>query len=120
MIPPIMAQQKTKLLSLHHHSKDQISMDNKQLDESNTLDKLLGLKITPNFKWDIYIQHIAKDAARIVGSFYRSRKFLTPDAILYLYKSQIHPKIEYFPTFWLDPPSTHYPPLMGFNIAYIG
>ena len=75
-------------------------MDNKQLDESNMLDMLLGLKITPNLKWDIYIQSIADDAARMVGSFYRSRKFLTPGANLYLYKSQIHPKMEYCSNIW--------------------
>ena len=75
-------------------------MDNKHLDESNILDKLLGLKIIPNLKWGIYMQSIAKDAARMVGSFYRARKFLTPAAILYLYKSQIRPKIEYCSHIW--------------------
>ena len=36
----------------------------------------------------------------MVGSFYRSRKFLTPAAILYLYKSQIRPKMEYCSHIW--------------------
>ena len=113
---------KTKLLSLHHHRNipilPSISMDNKQLDESNILDKLLGLKITPNLMWGIYIQSIAKDAARMVGSFYRSRDFLSPAAIWYLNKSQIRPKWDIVPTFWLDPPSTNCPPMIGFNITF--
>ena len=31
----------------------------------------------------------------MVGSLLRSRKFLSPESILYLYKSQIRPKMEY-------------------------
>ena len=63
------------------------------LDESPSLDKLLGLKFTPDLKWNSYIASVARDTARMVGSLYRSKKFLTPRAILYLYKSQIRPKI---------------------------
>ena len=36
----------------------------------------------------------------MVGSFYRSRKYLTPPALLYLYKSQIRPKMEYCCHIW--------------------
>ncbi len=36
----------------------------------------------------------------MVGSFYRSRKYLTPEAMLYLYKSQIRPQMEYCCHIW--------------------
>ena len=36
----------------------------------------------------------------MVGSFFRSKRFLTPAAILYPYKSQIHPRIEYCCHIW--------------------
>ena len=36
----------------------------------------------------------------MVGSFYRSRKFLTCKALLYLYKSQIRPKMAYCSHIW--------------------
>ena len=95
---------KTKLVSFHHHivtpDFPPISMDGTDLEESPCLDKLLGLKFTPDLKWDAYIACVAKETARMVGSFYRSRKFLTPKAILYLYKSQIRPKMEYCCHIW--------------------
>lgn len=89
---------KTKLLSVHHHRNvpqlPPIFMDGVQLEESVMLDKLLGLKISYDLKWNPYITSVAKDAAKMVGSFYRSKKHLTPDAIVYLYKSQIRPRME--------------------------
>ena len=36
----------------------------------------------------------------MVGSLYRTRKYLTPSAILYLYKSQIRPRMEYCCHIW--------------------
>lgn len=40
----------------------------------------IGLKFLSKFKWNYNIQ------SKIVDSFYRSRKYLTPFSILYLYK----------------------------------
>ena len=36
----------------------------------------------------------------MVGSFFRLKRFLTPAAILYLYKSQIRPRMEYCCHIW--------------------
>ena len=95
---------KTKLISFHHHRDTPVfppvTMGGMTLDESPSLDKLLGLKFTPDLKWNSYIASVAKDTARMVGSLYRSKKFLTPKAILYLYKSQIRPKMEYCSHIW--------------------
>ena len=46
--------------------------------------------------------HIVRcqDASRMVGSLFRSKRFLTPAAILYLYKSQIRPRMEYCCHIW--------------------
>ena len=75
-------------------------MDGRQLDETPMLDKLLGLKISTDLKWDAYIRSVAKDVARMVVSFYRSKRFLCPESILYLYKSQVRPKMEYCSHIW--------------------
>ena len=95
---------KTKLVTFHHHRDTPdiptISMDGIALEESPSLDKLLGLKFSSDLKWDSYIASVAKDTARMVGSFYRSRKFLTCKAMLYLFKSQIRPKMEYCAHIW--------------------
>ena len=95
---------KTKLITFHHHRDTPvnplITMDGAVLEESPSLDQLLGLKFTPDLKWDYYISSVAKGTARMAGSFYRSRKFLTSKALLYLYKSQIRPKMEYCSHIW--------------------
>ena len=43
--------------------------------------------------------NVAKNGSKIVESFYRSRKYLSP-SILYLYKSQIRPTMEYCCHVW--------------------
>ena len=75
-------------------------MDGTYLNESTCLNKLLGLKFTPDLKWNAYIDSVAKDAARMVGSLYRSMRLLTPESLLYLYKSQIRPRMEYCSHIW--------------------
>ena len=94
---------KTKLLSFHHHRGSpvfpDIFMNGESLDEQQSLDRLLGLKFTSNLKWSSYIRDVAKDVSKMIGSFFRSRRYLTPQSILYLYKSQIRPKMELKMTF---------------------
>ena len=70
-------------------------MEGSNLVEAPCLEKLLGLKLTPDLKWNAYILAEAADTGKMVGFFYRSRKYLTTPALLYLYKSQIRPKMEY-------------------------
>ena len=95
---------KTKLLSFHHHRNppnlSPVEMSETTLSESSCFDRLLGLKITPDLKWNEYIREVAKVAGKMVGSLLRSRKYLSPESILYLYKSQIRPKMEYCCHIW--------------------
>ena len=94
---------KTKSVSFHHHRQPNfspLSMNGVDLVESDSHDRLLGLKLTTDLKWDSYITRIAKNASKMVGSFYRSRKYLSPSSILYLYKSQIRPTMEYCCHIW--------------------
>ena len=54
-----------------------------------------------------YIQFIVKAASRKMGSLYRSQRFLTPESILYLYKSTIRPCMEYCSHIWDGAPRSH-------------
>ena len=94
---------KTKSVSFHHHRQPDfsvLSMNGVDLVESDSHDRLLGLTLSSDLKWDTYIARIAKNASKMVGSFYRSRNFLSPSSILYLYKSQIRPTMEYCCHLW--------------------
>ena len=62
-------------------------MENAILSEASCFDKLLGLKFTTDLKWNFYIESVAKETAKMVGSLHRSKRYLTPPAILYLYKT---------------------------------
>merc|ERR1712044_146124 len=95
--------------TIHHHHGNlilpHIEMDGSELPEAPNFDKLLGLKITPKFEWKSDIEAIGVPAGKMVGSLSRSRKFLTPSAILYLYKSQIRPTMEYCLLIWAGSPN---------------
>ena len=79
-------------------------MNGVPLEEQDNLDRLLGLKFTTDLKWKEYIFSVAKDVSKMIGSLFRSRAYLTPEAILYLYKSQIRPKMEYCSHIWAGSP----------------
>ena len=95
---------KTKLLSFHHHRTDHtfpsIQMNGLDLEEQTSFDRLLGLEFTSDLRWNKYITEVSKAVSKMIGSFYRSRKFLSNESILYLYKSQIRPKMEYCSHVW--------------------
>lgn len=46
-----------------------------------------NMQLNPDFKWKSYIQQIAKDAGKVVGSLYGSSKYLIPRATVYIYES---------------------------------
>ena len=95
---------KTKLMSFHHRrtfvDSPSVEMNDIVLNETPCLDRFLGLKITPDLKWNSYITSVSTRAGKMVGSFYRSREYFTQSAILYLYKSQIRPTMEYCCHIW--------------------
>ena len=74
-------------------------MNGNTLTESSTL-HLFGLSFRTELSWKPYIQTIAKSASAKVDSLYRAHHFLTPDSILYLYKSLIRPCMEYCCHIW--------------------
>jgi len=93
---------KTKLLSInryHHPSLCKIEMGKSELTENDSI-RLLGITLTNRLCFNSYIESIAKSAAMKVGSLLRARGYLTPETILYLYKSTIRPCMEYCCHLW--------------------
>lgn len=54
---------------------------------------ILSFKFNSDLEWSWYIRYLNKDAEKIVASLYRSIKYLTFRAILYLYERQLRPKM---------------------------
>ena len=65
--------------------------------------KMLGLTFSSKLDWGSYIISIAKTASKKIGTLIHSMKFLSPEVALYLYKSTIHPCMEYCCHVWLVP-----------------
>jgi len=99
---------KTKLLSINkfkHPNLPPISMGGKALPENSEV-RLLGLILSDSFTWKNYIESVAKSASMKVGSLHRVRHFLSPESILYIYKSTIRPAMEYCCHLWAGAPTT--------------
>ena len=56
---------------------------------------MLGLTFSSKLDWGSYIISISKTSSKKIGALVRSMKFLSPEVALYLYKSTIHPCMEY-------------------------
>ena len=69
-----------------------VNMDGSVLEEKSSF-KMLGLIFSSKLDWGSYIISIAKTASKKIGASIRSMKFLSPEVVLYLYKSAIHPCI---------------------------
>ena len=93
---------KTKLLSVNRfkdHFLPSVMMNEAELPKNSHF-HLLGLSFSNDFSWNNYIDSISKTAAIKVGYLYRARNFLSPESILYLYKTTIRPCIEYCCHIW--------------------
>ena len=100
---------KTKLLTISKHKSDNsfpVHMSGAPLPEHDSF-KLLGLTFSKDLSWGQYIQSIAKVAAMKVGSFYRARSYLSPEAILHLYKTIVRPCMEYCCHLWSGAPACY-------------
>ena len=98
---------KTHLLSVNNYKNTHdapISMDENNLTEDESI-RLLGLSISSNLSWSDYISSIAKSSSRKVGSLFRARRSLSPEAILHLYKATIRPCMEYCCHLWAGAPA---------------
>ena len=71
-----------------------VKMDGSVLEEKSSF-KMLGLTFSSKLDWDSYIISIAKTASKKIGALIRSVKFLSPEVVLYLYKSTMPPCMEY-------------------------
>ena len=68
---------------------------------------MLGLTFSSELDWGSYIISIAKTASKKIGALICSMKFLSPEVALYLYKSTIHPCMEYYCYVWAGAPSCY-------------
>ena len=68
---------------------------------------MLGLTFFSKLDWGSYIMSIAKTAFKKTGALICSKKFLSPEVALYLYKSTIRPCMEYCCHVWAGAPSCY-------------
>ena len=99
---------KTQLVSFDWSNNGSIDakMGGSVLEEKSSF-KMLGLTFSSKLDWGSYIISIAKTASKKIGALIRSMKFLSPEVALYLYKSAIHPCMEYCCHVWAGAPSCY-------------
>ena len=68
---------------------------------------MLELTFSSKLHWGSDIISIAKIVSKKIGALIRSIKFLSAEVALYLYKSTIHPCIEYYCHVWAGAPNCH-------------
>ena len=93
---------KTQLVSFDRSNNTgaiDVKMDGSVLEEKTSF-KMLGLTFSSILDWGSYIVSIAKTASKKIGALIRSMKFLSPEVVLYLYKSTIRPYMEYCCHVW--------------------
>ena len=69
--------------------------------------KMLGLTFSSKLNWRSYIISIAKTASKKIEALVESMKFLSPEVALYLYKSTMHPCMEYCYHVWAGAPNCY-------------
>ena len=82
---------KTQLVSFDQSNNTgaiDVKMDGSVLEEKSSF-KMLGLTFSSKFDLGLYIISIAKTASMNFGGLICSMKFLSPEIVLYLYKSTI-------------------------------
>ena len=70
--------------------------------------KLLGLTFCSKLDWGSYMISIAKTASQKIRALIHSMKFLSPEVVLYLYKSTTCPWMQYCCQVWAGAPSYYY------------
>ena len=93
---------KTQLVSFdlsNNNGSIDMKMDGSVLEEKSSF-KMLGLTFSSKLDWGSYIISIAKTASKKIGALIRYMKFLSPEVALYLYKSFVHPCMEYCCHVW--------------------
>ena len=70
-----------------------VKMDGSVLEEKSSFE-MLGLTFSSKLDWGSYIISIAKTASKKIGALILSNKFLSPEVVLYLFKSTMQPCME--------------------------
>ena len=83
-----------------------VKMDGSVFEEKSSF-KMLELTFSSKLHWGSDIISIAKIVSKKIGALIRSIKFLSAEVALYLYKSTIHPCIEYYCHVWAGAPNCH-------------
>ena len=83
-----------------------VKMDGSALEEKSSF-KMLELTFSSKLDWGSYMISIAKTTSKEIGALICSMKFLSPEVALYLYKSTIHPCMEYCCHVWAGAPSCY-------------
>ena len=68
---------------------------------------LITMAFSSKLGWGSYIISISKTASKKIGALIHSMKYLSPEVALYLYKSTIHPCMEYCCHVWAGAPSCY-------------
>ena len=96
---------KTQLVSFSNGSID-VKLVGSILEEKSSF-MMLGLTFSSKLDWGTYIISIANTASKKIGALIDFMKFLSPEVALYLYKSTIHPCMEYCCHVWAGAPSCY-------------
>ena len=83
-----------------------VKMDDCVLEKKSYL-KMLGLTFSSKSDWGSCIIFIAKTVSKKTGALIHSMKFLSLEVVLYLYKSTIHPCVEYCCHVWACAPGCY-------------
>ena len=89
----------------HQDSPSPVFMNSHKLDISPSITQL-GLSISSNLTWKPHINSIAKHASQKLGFLSRARGYFSPSQLLTIYKSQIHPSLEYCSHVWGGAPKS--------------
>ena len=110
MHPPISTvnERKTKkavILSKRYQYFPAVLMNGDELDTSASFTQL-GLSLSSNLTWKTHINSLAKHASQKLGFLARACGFLSSSHLLSIYKSQIHPSLDYCSHVWEGAPKS--------------
>ena len=83
-----------------------VKMGGSILEEKSSF-KMLGLTFSSKLDYRSFIISIAKTVFKKIGALTRSMKLLSPEVDLHIYKSAIHPCMEYSCHAWAGAPSCY-------------
>ena len=100
---------KTQLVWFDHSYNSggiDVKMDGSALEEKSSFE-MLALTSSCKLDWGSYIISIAKTTSEKIRALIRSMKLLSPEVALNLYKSTIHPCMEYCCQVWAGAPKCY-------------